>query len=152
MDPYARLAELGITLPEVNPPKGSYVPGKRVGPFVFVSGQLAMVDGQLAATGKVGGEITLEGAQDLSRRCALAAVAAVGSVVDLRQVTEIARLVGYVASVPGFFDQAAAVNGASDFLMEVFGVAGRHARTTVSVPQLPLDAPVEIELTVGVRD
>lgn len=152
VDPYTRLTELGVELPEVNPPKGSYLPAKRIGSLVFVAGQIAMVGGQPSATGKVGGEISLEQAQGLSRRCALAALAAAASVVDLRQLTGVARVVGYVASVPGFHDQASVLNGASDFLSEVFGEAGRHVRTTVGVFELPLNAPVEVEVTFAVGD
>lgn len=152
VDPYARLAELGVELPAVNPPRGSYLPAKRIGSLVFVAGQLAMADGRLSATGKVGGEISLEAAQELSRLCALAALAAADSVVDLRQVIDVARVVGYVASVPGFHGQASVLNGASDFLATVFGEAGQHARTTVGVFELPLNAPVEVEVTLAIGD
>ncbi|GAA2304985.1 RidA family protein [Glycomyces scopariae] len=153
-DPYDRLEKLGIDLPTVSPPKGSYVPAKRIGNLAFIAGQVPLRDGRLLASGRVGvgGEVDPAQARRLSEHCLLAALAAVHSIASLRDVVEIARLVGYVASVPGFHGQPGVIDGASDLLVAVFGSRGRHARTTVGVPELPLNAPVEIELTVQIAD
>jgi enamine deaminase RidA (YjgF/YER057c/UK114 family) len=146
-----RLAELGLTLPEVVPPLAAYVPALRVGDLVWTSGQLPMVDGKLAATGKVGAEVDAEDAAGLARICALNALAAVKAEVgDLDEVTRVIKVVGYVASAPTFTGQPAVINGASQLLGEVFGDAGRHARSAVGVAVLPLDAPVEVELVVQI--
>jgi enamine deaminase RidA (YjgF/YER057c/UK114 family) len=147
----ARLAELGITLPDVVPPVAAYVPAVRTGSLVYTSGQLPMVDGALPATGKVGGSVTLEQAQPLARTCALNALAAIHALVGLDSVVRVVKVVGFVASAPDFTGQPAVVNGASELLGEVFGEAGRHARSAVGVAALPLDAPVEVELIVEVR-
>lgn len=144
----ARLRELGITLPSVAAPAGSYVPARRSGSLVFTAGQVPFVDGTLAATGKVGAEITLEQAADLARICALNALAAVDALVGLDAVAGVVKVVGFVASAPGFTGQPGVLNGASDLLAEVFGEAGRHARSAVGVAELPLGAPVEVELVV----
>ena len=148
--PSARLAELGLTLPTVVPPVGSYLPAARSGNHVYTSGQLPMVDGALPATGKVGGGVTPERAAEVARFCALNALAAVDSLVGLDSVTRVVKLVGFVASAPDFTGQPGVVNGASDLLLEVFGEAGKHARSAVGVAVLPLDAPVECELIVEV--
>jgi enamine deaminase RidA (YjgF/YER057c/UK114 family) len=146
-----RLGELGLTLPEVVPPLAAYVPALRVGDLVWTSGQLPMVDGTLAATGKVGAEVDPEDAAGLARICALNALAAVKAEVgDLDEVTRVIKVVGYVASAPTFTGQPAVINGASQLLGEVFGDAGRHARSAVGVAVLPLDAPVEVELVVQI--
>ncbi|HTW21444.1 MAG TPA: RidA family protein [Mycobacteriales bacterium] len=148
----ARLAELGISLPSVTTPLASYVPATRSGDLVFTSGQLPMVDGQLAATGKVGAEVDPDAAADLARTCALNALAAVrGLVGDLDAVVRVVKVVGYVASAPSFTGQPAVINGASNVLGDIFGDAGKHARSAVGVAALPLDAPVEVELIVQVR-
>ncbi|MDT4935219.1 MAG: hypothetical protein QOK11_3111 [Pseudonocardiales bacterium] len=147
----ARLAELGITLPDVVPPVAAYVPAVRSGSLVYTSGQLPMVDGALPATGKVGGAVTPEQARPLARACALNALAAIHALVGLDSVVRVVKVVGFVASAPGFTGQPAVVNGASELLGEVFGEAGRHARSAVGVAALPLDAPVEVELIVEVR-
>jgi enamine deaminase RidA (YjgF/YER057c/UK114 family) len=144
----ARLRELGITLPSVSAPAGSYVPAKRAGALVFTAGQIPLVDGTLAATGKVGAEVTPEQAADLARICALNALAAVDALVGLDAVASVVKVVGFVASAPGFTGQPGVLNGASDLLAEVFGEAGRHARSAVGVAELPLGAPVEVELVV----
>ncbi|WP_329133450.1 RidA family protein [Streptomyces sp. NBC_01476] len=145
----ARLAELGLTLPEVVPPLAAYQPAVRSGSYVFTSGQLPMVAGKLPATGKVGAEITPEQAKDLARTCALNALAAVRSVVgDLDRIARVVKVVGFVASAPDFTGQPAVVNGASELLGEVLGDKGVHARSAVGVAVLPLDAPVEVELQV----
>jgi enamine deaminase RidA (YjgF/YER057c/UK114 family) len=148
--PSARLAELGLRLPPVVPPLAAYVPAVRTGSFVFTSGQVPMVDGALPATGKVGADVTPEQAQACARACALNALAAVDALVGIDSVTRVVKVVGYVASEPGFTGQPQVVNGASDVLGEIFGERGRHARSAVGVAALPLDAPVEVELVVEV--
>jgi enamine deaminase RidA (YjgF/YER057c/UK114 family) len=146
-----RLAELGLTLPAVAAPVASYVPAVRSGNLVWTSGQLPFVDGSLAATGKVGSEVDAARAQELARVCALNALAAIAAEIgDLDRVRRVVKVVGYVASGPAFFGQPGVVNGASDLLSEVFGDAGRHARSAVGVAALPLDAPVEVEVVVEV--
>ncbi len=146
----ARLAELGIPLPSVATPAGSYVPAVRTGSLVFTAGQVPFVDGKPAATGKAGAEIDVERAQELARICALNALAAVDGLVGLDSVVRVVKVVGFVASAPGFTAQPAVVNGASDLLVEVFGDAGVHARSAVGVAELPLGVPVEVELVVEV--
>ena len=143
-----RLTELGITLPPVAAPVAAYVPAVRTGSYVYTSGQLPMVEGKLAATGKVGGEITPEEAHDLARICALNAVAAVDALVGIDTVARVVKVVGFVASATGFTGQPVVVNGASELLGEIFGDAGKHARSAVGVAELPLGAPVEVELVV----
>ena len=150
ISPTARLAELGLTLPPVAAPLASYVPAVRTGNLVFTSGQLPTVDGQLLRTGKVGAEVSPEDAVMLARVSALNALAAIDALVGLDSVTRIVKVVGFVASAPGFGGQPGVVNGASELLGEVFGEAGRHARSAVGVSDLPIDAPVEIELQVEV--
>ncbi len=143
----ARLAELGLSLPQVTKPVASYVPAVVTGNLVFTAGQLPFADGALPATGKVGAEVSPEDAQGFARTCALNALAAAESVIgSLDRVTRIVKVVGFVASAPGFTGQPAVINGASDVLGEIFGDAGRHARSAVGVAVLPLDAPVEVEL------
>ena len=149
--PEERLAELGLSLPDVVPPVAAYVPAVRSGSLVWTSGQLPMVDGSMTTTGKVGAEVDAETAKDLARVCALNALAAVKSVVgDLSAVRRVVKVVGFVASAPGFTGQPGVVNGASELLGEVFGESGRHARSAVGVAVLPLDAPVEVEVVVEV--
>jgi len=137
--PFDALAELGLRLPQVAAPVAAYVPAVRTGSLVYTSGQLPMVDGALARSGKVGAEVSAEDARELARACALNALAAV------------VKVVGFVASAPDFTGQPAVVNGASELLGAVFGAAGAHARSAVGVAVLPLDAPVEVELIVEVR-
>ncbi|WP_440067810.1 RidA family protein [Streptosporangium sp. OZ121] len=147
-----RLAELGLTLPEVVPPLAAYVPAVRSGDHVHTSGQLPIVDGKLVATGKVGAEVDVEDAYELARACALNALAAVASEAGgLSNIVRIVKVVGFVASAPGFTGQPQVVNGASDLLAAVLGDAGRHARSAVGVAVLPLDAPVEVEVIAEVR-
>ncbi|GAB2943097.1 RidA family protein [Micromonospora polyrhachis] len=148
--PQAKLAELGLSLPEVVPPVASYVPAVQSGNHVYVSGQLPMADGKLLATGKVGAGVSAEQAKDLAARCALNALAAVDSLVGLENVVKIVKVTGFVASAEGFTGQPGVINGASDLLGAVFGEAGRHARSAVGVAELPLDAPVEVEIIVEV--
>lgn len=148
----ARLAELGIELPEVAPPVAAYVPAVVTGAYVHTSGQLPFVAGALPATGKVGdgpGLVAPDDAREYARLCALNALAAVRAELgSLDRVTRVVKLVGFVASDPAFTGQPGVVNGASEFIGEVFGDAGRHARSAVGVAVLPLDSPVEVELVV----
>ncbi|MFJ3311671.1 RidA family protein [Micrococcus endophyticus] len=147
-----RLAELGLKRPAVAAPVGSYVPAIRDGDLVLTSGQLPFVAGSLPATGKVGAEVSAERARELARVCAVNAVAAVHELIgDLDRVAQVVKVVGFVASDPSFTGQPGVLNGASDVLAEIFGEAGRHARSAVGVAVLPLDAPVEVEITVRVR-
>jgi enamine deaminase RidA (YjgF/YER057c/UK114 family) len=149
--PSERLSELGITLPSVVPPLAAYVPAVRTGSLVFTSGQLPMVDGQLAHLGKVGAEVSPEDATADARAAALNALAAVHALVGIDSIVRVVKVVGYVASAPSFTGQPAVVNGASELLGEVFGADGAHARSAVGVAALPLDVPVEIELVVEIR-
>jgi len=148
-----RLAELGLTVPDVVPPVASYVPAVRQGDLIFTSGQLPMVAGSMPATGKVGegeGLVSPEQAKELAQACALNAIAAVKALIgDLDQVTRVVKVVGFVASDPAFTGQPVVVNGASDLLGKAFGDAGIHARSAVGVVALPLDAPVEVEIIVS---
>ena len=150
MTPRSRLAELGVTLPPVAVPLAAYTPAVRTGDLVYTSGQLPLVDGALSLTGKVGAEVTPEQAGAAARVCALNALAAIDALVGLDAVRRVVKVVGFVASAPGFTGQPGVVNGASEFLAEVFGEAGSHARSAVGVAVLPLDAPVEVELIVEV--
>ncbi|HEY9305790.1 MAG TPA: RidA family protein [Mycobacterium sp.] len=146
----ARLKELGIELPEVAKPLASYVPAVRSGNLVYTSGQLPIQAGKLAVTGKVGLDVTPEVGKTLARICALNALAAIDSLAGIDAVTRVVKVVGFVASAPGFNGQPGVINGASDLLAEVFGDRGSHARSAVGVSELPLDAPVEVELVVEV--
>lgn len=148
----ARLAELGVELPPVAAPVAAYVPAVRTGQLVYTSGQLPFVQGSLAATGKVGGDISPEEAKAHARTCALNALAASDALVGLDSVTRVVKLTGFVASADGFTGQPAVVNGASDLLGEVFGEAGQHARAAVGVAELPLGAPVEVDLIVEIGE
>lgn len=145
-----RLAELGISLPEVATPVAAYVPAVRTGNLVYTSGQLPLTDGTLVAAGKVGAEVGAEQAKTVARVCALNALAAVHALVGIDAVTRIVKVVGFVASAPGFTGQPSVVNGASELFEEIFGEAGAHARSAVGVAELPLGAPVEVELIVEV--
>jgi len=147
--PEERLAELGLSVPEVAKPVAAYIPAVRSGNLVFTSGQLPMREGQLMATGKVGGEVTSEEAVACAQQCGLNALAAVRAELgDLSAVKRVVKVVCFVASTPDFTGQPAVANGVSELLGQVFGDAGRHARSAVGVPVLPLDAPVEVELIV----
>lgn len=150
--PEDRLRELGLSLPGVAAPVAAYVPAVRSGNHVFTSGQLPMVEGQLAGTGKVGAEVTPEQAKALAQTCALNALAAIKAEVgDLATVRRVVKVVGFVASAPDFTGQPGVVNGASELLGHVFGDKGVHARSAVGVAVLPLDAPVEVEVIVEVE-
>lgn len=149
--PEERLEELGLSVPQVAAPVAAYVPAVRSGNHVFTSGQLPMREGQLMLTGKVGGEVTQEQAVECARQCALNALAAIRAEVgELAAIKRVVKVVAFVASTPDFTGQPLVANGVSELLGEVFGDAGRHARSAVGVPVLPLDAPVEVELLVEV--
>lgn len=150
-DPTTRLRELGYELPDVPAPAGSYVPAVRSGSLVFTAGQVPLVAGKPSHTGKVGDSVSVEEARESARICALNALAAAAAECGgLDRIGRIVKVTGFVASAPGFNRQPEVLNGASDFLGEVFGDAGEHARSAVGVAELPLDVPVEVELVVEV--
>ena len=150
--PAERLAELGLTLPPVAVPVAAYVPAVRSGDLVYTSGQLPTVDGKLPAAGKVGDEVSATDAAGLARTCALNALAAAASAAGgLDQIRRIVKVTGFVASAPGFSGQPQVINGASELFIEVFGEDGKHARSAVGVAELPLNAPVEVELIAEVH-
>lgn len=147
-----RLAELGLVIPEVAAPVAMYVPSVLTGEYVYTSGQLPFVNGELRATGIVGDTVTPDEAAECARVCAINAIAAVKNVIgDLDRVIRIVKLVGFVASAPSFTGQPVVMNGASNLIGEVFGDAGVHARSAVGVAALPMNAPVEVELVAHVR-
>lgn len=151
----ARLAAAGLSLPPVTAPVGSYVPSLRYGDLVTTSGQVPFVDGTLQATGIVGadGGVTPDVAADCARTCVLNAVAAAADAAGgIDNITQVVKVTGFVASAPDFGGQPGVMNAASDLLVEIFGDAGRHTRSAVGVAALPLGAPVEIELTVAVKN
>jgi enamine deaminase RidA (YjgF/YER057c/UK114 family) len=151
--PSERLAGLGLTLPDVTRPFAAYIPARRTGSYVYVSGQLPIRDGKLLAAGKVGAEIATDQAAVLARQCALNALAAAATVAGgLDGIAGIVKVTGFVASSPDFTDQALVINGASELLVEVFGDAGRHARSAVGMAVLPRDTPVEVELIAELRN
>jgi enamine deaminase RidA (YjgF/YER057c/UK114 family) len=149
--PEERLAELGLTVPEVVPPVAAYQPTARTGNLIFTSGQIPMRDGAPVATGKLGDGVSDEVGYECARQCALNAIAAVKAEVgELSQVKRVVKAVVFVASAPGFTAQPQIANGASDLLGAAFGDAGQHARSAVGVAALPLDVPVEVEIIVEV--
>ncbi|MGH8965673.1 MAG: RidA family protein [Actinomycetes bacterium] len=149
--PEDRLAELGLEVPELASPVAAYVPSVRTGNYVYTSGQLPWRDGQLIATGKVGGEVSVEEATECARQCALNALAVVRAEVgELSRIVRIVKVVAFVASTPDFTGQPGVANGASELFGTVFGDAGQHARSAVGVPVLPMDTPVEVEMIVEV--
>ncbi len=131
-------------------PVAAYLPAVQTGNLVYVSGQVPMVDGQLAASGKVGDGVSPEHAKDLAERCALNALAAIDNLVGLERVVKVVKVVGFVASADGFTGQPGVINGASELFGAVFGEAGHHARSAIGVAELPLNAPVEVEVIVEV--
>jgi enamine deaminase RidA (YjgF/YER057c/UK114 family) len=148
-----KLAALGLTLPTAAAPVAAYVPAVKTGNLVFTAGQLPVVDGKLVLTGKVGSDVTPEDAKKMAEICALNALAAISLVADIDQIEKIVRVGGFVNGVPGFVAIPAVVNGASELLIKLFGdVNGKHARTAVGVAELPLNAPVEIEMVVQLKD
>jgi len=147
-----KLADLGLTLPVAAAPVAAYVPAVKTGNLVFTAGQLPIVDGKVVVTGKVGDEVTPEQAKDMAQICALNALAAISLVVDIDQIERIIRVGGFVNGVPGFVAIPQVVNGASELLIKLFGeVNGKHARTAIGVAELPLNAPVEIEMVVQLK-
>ena len=147
--PEEKLRALGLELPPAPKPVGAYVPAVRTGNLVFVSGQLPMKDGELIAQGHVGDDVSVEEAKACARQAALNALAAVAAEIGgLKHVARIVRVTGYVASAPGFTEQALVLNAASELLAEVFGEAGRHSRAAVGAAELPLGAPVELKLVI----
>ncbi|MEW6263917.1 MAG: RidA family protein [Thermodesulfobacteriota bacterium] len=146
-----RLSELGLTLPVAATPLAAYVPAVKAGEFVYVSGQVPLVEGRLKYKGTVGADLDLETAREAARVCALNCLAAAATVIDLEGVVRLVKLTGFVASTPDFHDHPKVVNGASELLQEIFGQAGLHARAAVGVSALPLGAPVEVELIIQVR-
>ena len=147
-DVRAKLGELGLSLPVAAKPVAAYVPAIRTGNLVFTAGQLPLVDGAIPLTGKVGEKVSVEEAKKLAQVCALNALAAVETVADVNKIVRIVRVVGYVNGFAGFVSQPAVVNGASELFLHIWGEAGKHARSAIGVAELPLDAPVEVELTV----
>ena len=147
-----RLKGLGMVLPEVPVPLAAYVPAKKIGQVIFTAGQLPLLKGELICKGLLGQDVDVEQAYQAARICTLNALAAIKGVVkDLDQIVQVVRVVGYVASTSTFIQQPAIVNGASELLLEIFGEAGKHARSAVGVASLPSNASVEIELTVEVK-
>ena len=147
-----KLASLGLTLPTAAAPVAAYVPAVKTGNLVFTAGQLPVVDGKLLLTGKVGSDVTPEDAKKMAEICALNALAAISLVADINQIEKIVRVGGFVNGVPGFVAIPAVINGASELLIKLFGdVNGKHARTAVGVAELPLNAPVEIEMVVQLK-
>jgi len=147
-----KLAELGLTLPVAAAPVAAYVPAVKTGNLVFTAGQLPIVDGKVLITGKVGAEVTPEQAKDMAQICALNALAAISLVADIDQIERIIRVGGFVNGVPGFVAIPQVVNGASELLIKLFGeVNGKHARTAIGVAELPLNAPVEIEMVIQLK-
>jgi len=151
MSVLARLSEMGLTLPQTPRPLAAYVPAVRTGDTVYVSGQLPVRDGALTCAGRLSPGSDLEAAREAARLCALNGLAAAASVVNLDDVLQVAKVTGFVASDPDFMDQPRVVNGASEFLQEVFGPAGSHARAAVGVAALPLGATVEVEMILTVK-
>ena len=148
----AKLAELGLTLPQAAAPVAAYVPAVRTGNLVFTAGQLPLVDGKIAFVGKVGSDVTPEQAKDMAQVCALNALAAISLVADIDQIEKIVRVGGFVNGIPGFVAIPAVINGASELLIKLFGeVNGKHARTAIGVAELPLNAPVEVEMVVQLK-
>jgi enamine deaminase RidA (YjgF/YER057c/UK114 family) len=148
----AKLAELGLTLPPAAAPVAAYVPAVRTGNLVFTAGQLPLVDGKIPFVGKVGSDVTPEQAKDMAQVCALNALAAISLVADIDQIERIVRVGGFVNGIPGFVAIPAVINGASELLIKLFGeVNGKHARTAIGVAELPLNAPVEVEMVVQLK-
>jgi enamine deaminase RidA (YjgF/YER057c/UK114 family) len=147
-----KLTHLGLVLPETPKPVAAYIPAKQTGNLVFTAGQLPMINGELISKGLLGQDVEIDEANKAARICTLNALAAIKGVVgDLDRIKQIVRVVGYVASVPTFTQQPAVINGASELLLEIFGESGKHARSAVGMAVLPLNASVEIELTVEVE-
>ena len=148
----SKLADLGLTLPVAAAPVAAYVPAVRTGNLVFTAGQLPLVDGKIPFVGKVGSDVTPEQAKDMAQICALNALAAISLVADIDQIERVVRVGGFVNGIPGFVAIPAIINGASELLIKLFGeVNGKHARTAIGVAELPLNAPVEVEMVVQLK-
>ena len=148
----AKIESLGLTLPVAALPVAAYVPAVRTGNLVFVAGQLPLVDGKIVKEGKVGKEVTPEEAKEMAQVCALNALAAIALVADIDQIERIVRVGGFVNGIPGFFAIPPVINGASELFIKLFGeVNGKHARTAIGVAELPLNAPVEVEVLVQLK-
>jgi enamine deaminase RidA (YjgF/YER057c/UK114 family) len=148
-----KLASLGVTLPTAAAPVAAYIPAVKTGNLVFTAGQLPVVDGKLVLTGKVGSDVTADDAKKMAEICALNALAAISLVADIDQIEKIVRVGGFVNGAPGFVAIPAVINGASELLIKLFGeVNGKHARTAVGVAELPLNAPVEVEMVVQLKN
>jgi enamine deaminase RidA (YjgF/YER057c/UK114 family) len=149
----SKLAELGLTLPVAAAPVAAYVPAVRTGNLVFTAGQLPLVDGKIQFIGKVGSDVTPEQAKDMAQICALNALAAISLVADIDQIERVVRVGGFVNGIPGFVAIPQVINGASELLIKLFGEAnGKHARTAIGVAELPLNAPVEVEMVVQLKN
>jgi len=149
----SKLAELGLTLPVAAAPVAAYVPAVRTGNLVFTAGQLPLVDGKIPFIGKVGSDVTPEQAKDMAQICTLNALAAISLVADIDQIERVVRVGGFVNGVPGFVAIPQVINGASELLIKLFGeVNGKHARTAIGVAELPLNAPVEVEMVVQLKN
>ena len=147
-----KIESLGLTLPVAALPVAAYVPAVKTGNLVFVAGQLPLVDGKIVKEGKVGKEVTPEEAKEMAQVCALNALAAIALVADIDQIERIVRVGGFVNGIPGFFAIPPIINGASELFIKLFGEAnGKHARTAIGVAELPLNAPVEVEVLVQIR-
>ena len=147
-----KLSSLGLTLPVAALPVAAYVPAVKSGNLVFVAGQLPLVDGKIVKEGKVGKEVTPEEAKDMAQICALNALAAISLVTDIDQIEKIVRVGGFVNGAPGFVAIPGVINGASELFIKLFGdVNGKHARTAIGVAELPLNAPVEVEVIVQLK-
>jgi enamine deaminase RidA (YjgF/YER057c/UK114 family) len=148
----AKIESLGLTLPVAALPVAAYVPAVRAGNLVFVAGQLPLVDGKIVKEGKVGKEVTPEEAKEMAQVCALNALAAIALVADIDQIERVVRVGGFVNGIPGFFAIPPIINGASELFIKLFGeVNGKHARTAIGVAELPLNAPVEVEVLVQLK-
>jgi enamine deaminase RidA (YjgF/YER057c/UK114 family) len=143
---------MGLSIPVAAKPVAAYLPAVRTGDLIFTAGQLPLINGEMVATGKVGNEVTTEDGKQLAQVCALNCLAAVETLVPIEKIVRVVRVVGYVNGVAGFTNQPAVINGASELFVNLWGDAGKHARSAIGVAELPLNAPVEIELTVEVSD
>jgi len=149
----SKLAELGLKLPVAAAPVAAYVPAVRTGNLVFTAGQLPLVDGKIPFIGKVGSDVTPEQAKDMAQICALNALAAISLVADIDQIEKVVRVGGFVNGAPGFVAIPQVINGASELLIKLFSEAnGKHARTAIGVAELPLNAPVEVEIVVQLKN
>ena len=151
MNVRTKLEEMGLSVPVASIPLAAYLPAVRTGNLIFTAGQLPLIGGQIVATGKVGREVTAEAGKRLAEVCALNCLAAVETLVPIEKIVRVVRVVGYVNGITGFTNQPAVINGASELFVNLWGDAGKHARSAIGVAELPLDAPVEVELTVEVR-